>query len=487
MKYTNAFRRLHGLAAATVLLLGTAAAPLHAAHPGDPDPSFDQDGYLWTDFFDTSEELFALTPMSDGRFVAAGVVVGTNASGSGTSENVALARYLPNGALDDSFGIGGLKQVDIEGGTDVARAVKLLPDRGILVGATLTTGAHADFGLLKFRHDGSLDPTFGELDAGSTRKGYVRLNVGGTIIHDDLAAIAVAADGKIYAAGITRQQHANGFAYQHVALARFTAAGDPDTSFGAGAGFVVLETFLGDESDLLTGIALDQAGNPGADGRIVLVGYTPNRNNAFITRLTAAGIEDTSFGGGDGFVTIQSGNAGGVATGISTIVGARLARDGKIVVLGEGTDRGMTVMRFNANGSLDTAFGTGGRTTVKLSGISDYDQPSAIALQGNGKIVAAGYATNRASGTPNKDFFVARLLANGQPDAGFGDGQARAVVTISPVDDGASAIQVEPSGHLLVGGYQGRTGIVGRDFAVLRVIGDADRIFANGFDGPGFD
>lgn len=487
MKYTNAFRRLHGASAAIALLFGVAAAPLHAAHPGDPDPSFDQDGHLWSDFFGTQEEIFALAPMSDGRFLAAGVVVGANAEGTGSSENVAVARYLPNGALDASFGEGGLRHIDFDGGPDAARAVRQLPDRGILIGTAATTDAHADFGLIKLRHDGSLDPSFGEPDAGSARKGYVRLDIGGPTVHDDLAAMAVYPGGGIVAAGVTRVQHANGFAYSQVAVARFSAAGDLDTGFGSGSGYVLLAPFLGDDGDILTGIALDQAGNPGADQRIVLVGYTFARNNAFIARLNADGTPDASFGGGSGRVTIQASSSGGQASGLSTIVAARLTREGKIVVLGEGSDRGLTVMRFNANGSLDAGFGVGGRTTVKFSGASDYDQPAALALQGNDKIVAAGYATNRATGAPRKDFFVVRLLANGQPDTGFGDGQGRVVAQLSPEDDGALAVAVEPSGNLLVGGYQRRSGVTANDFALLRLFGDPDRIFANGFDGPGFD
>lgn len=487
MKYTNTFRRLHGVAAAIAVLFGLAASPLHAAHPGDLDTSFGQNGYLWNDFFGTQEEIFALAPMADGRFLAAGVVVGANAEGPGSSENVAIARYLPNGAPDESFGIGGLRHIDIDGGPDAARALMRLPDRGILVGATLTTAAHTDFGLIKLRHDGSADPTFGEPDAGTARKGRVRLDIGGANVHDELAAVASFADGRIAAAGITRVLHQNGFVYSQVAVARFTVAGDLDTSFGAGAGYVVLPPFLGDDGDILTGIALDQAGNPGADNRLVVVGYTFARNNAFIARLNADGTPDASFGGGSGRVTIQAGNSGGQPSGLSTIVAARLSRDGRIIVLGEGTDRGLSFMRFNANGTPDTSFGNGGRTTVKFSGASDYDQPAALALQGNGKIVAAGYATNRATGAPRADFFVVRLLANGQPDSGFGDGQARVVAQISPEDDGAFAAAVEPSGSLLIGGYQRRGGVSARDFALLRLFGDPERIFANGFDGPGFD
>jgi uncharacterized delta-60 repeat protein len=144
-------------------------------------------------------------------------------------------------------------------------------------------------------------------------------------------------------------------------------------------------------------------------------------------------------------------------------------------------------MRYGANGAPDATFGNGGRVTVKYSVSSDYDEPAALALQGNGKIVAAGYATNRVTGAPHKDFYVVRLLADGAVDTGFGDGEGRVVAQVSDQDDEAFAVAVEPSGNLLAGGYQQRLDVNGRDFAQLRLFGDPDRIFMDGFDGPGFD
>jgi uncharacterized delta-60 repeat protein len=486
MKYTNTYCHLHRLAVAASLLFGAMALPAQAVHPGDPDPSFGQLGYLTNDFFGTDEQIHAVLPLRDGRFVAAGVATAANHTGPGSSQNVAVARYLPNGQLDATFASGGLFHLDIDGGTDSVGAVKALSDRSLLVGATLSTHAHADFGVVKLRPDGSLDTTFGEPDAGNARKGYVRLDIGGENIHDEVSALATQSDGRIVVAGVTRVLHQNGFLYAQVALARFSVNGDLDTSFGSGTGFVVLPPFLDDNADVLTGIAFDQAGNLGADDRIVLVGYTFARNNAFIARLNADGSSDNGFGN-NGRVTIQAANSGGQPTGVSILSAARIARDGKLVVLGEGSDRGLTLMRFGANGAADATFGNGGRVTVKYSISSDYDEPAALALQGNGKIVASGYATNRATGTARKDFYVVRLLANGALDTGFGDGEGRVVAQVSTEDDEAFALAVEPSGNLLAGGYQQRLDVNGRDFAQLRLFGDPDRIFMDGVDGPGFD
>ena len=466
---------------ATVLAFACSAGSAFAAHPGDIDTGFGQGGFVVNDFFGTDEQLYAIAPMRDGRFVATGKVVGANANGSGGSENVAVARYLPNGALDDSFGSGGLFQLDVDAASDEGRAVRVFSDGSVLVGGTLSTASHSDYGVVKLRRDGSLDTTFGEADAGDARKGYVRLDIGGPTVHDNPYAMAVQRNGKIILAGITRVFH-DGFWYGQVAVARFTADGVLDTTFAGGQGYIVLAPFFGAAGDMLTTIALDQAGNLGADDRIVLGGYTPGRNTAFLARLTAEGAVDTSFNT-TGRVTIQAATSSGVSSGLYMLAAARLTREGRIIVVGEGNDRGMAVMRFNANGSLDTTFGQNGRSLIKFSGGADEDVATALALQGNGKIVAVGSATNRATGAAHQDFFVGRWNADGSVDTSFGD-QGLKVAQVSTVEDGAYAVAVEISGDILAGGYTSRPNVAPQDFALLRLFGDPDRIFANGFDPP---
>lgn len=482
MKCTKATIRLHRLAMAAASLLACAASPAFAAHAGDIDGSFGLGGFVTNDFFGTDEQVFAIAPMRDGRFVAAGKVTGANANGSGGSENMSIARYLPNGTLDAGFGSGGLVHFDTDAGSDEVRALRVLSDNSIIAAGSLSTSSHADFGILKLRADGSRDTSFGESDVGSTRKGYVRLDIAGVNFHDNAYAMAVQRDGRIVLAGVTPVFH-DGFNYGQVAVTRFTADGVLDTTFGGGDGIVVLDPFFGAASDVLTTIALDQAGNLGADDRIVVGGHTFGRNCAFLARLTANGAVDTTFGAG-GRAIIVAANTGGVQTGMSYLASARLAADGKVLAVGEGGDRGMALMRFAANGTPDTTFGSNGRSLIKFSGASDEDIPAALALQGNGKIVAAGYATNRVTGAAHKDFFVGRWLPNGAVDTAFGDGQGSKVAQVAVGEDEAFAVAVEVSGNILAGGYSTRPNVAPRDYALLRLIGDPDRIFANGFDGP---
>ncbi|HVH36153.1 MAG TPA: hypothetical protein VM847_18800, partial [Tahibacter sp.] len=300
-------------------------------------------------------------------------------------------------------------------------------------------------------------------------------------LHDEGRLLAVQSNGKIIVAGNTTVPVGN-FRYRRATVARFSADGVLDTSFGGNnTGYVVLDgTFPADAqtSDYVASIATNQRGDLPANDSITLVGYTANRNNAYVYRLTRDGVLDTTFNG-TGRVNIVSGTSSGVQTGASDLRAGRIDDAGRLVLVGTSNDRGFTFLRLSSNGSLDTTFGTNGRTLVKLSTVSQYDEPRALALQGNGKIVASGYATTTPSGTPQPDFFVVRLSANGQPDQGFGDGSGRMVVTVSANTEQSRSLAVEPSGKLLVAGLALNANGPHDDFAVLRAYGDPDRIFAD--------
>ena len=164
VKHTNTPYGLHwcrkALAAAALLFV---APPLLAqwGPPGELDPSFNGTGKLTTDFYDRNDRINAIDTMSDGRFVVAGVVVGPNVGG-GYSDNFALARYLPDGRLDGSFGNNGLVMFDVSGNVDEAHSVKVLRGGSILAAGVIAPGAYSDFVLFKRRRDGSADTSFGD-------------------------------------------------------------------------------------------------------------------------------------------------------------------------------------------------------------------------------------------------------------------------------------------------------------------------------------
>lgn len=396
-----------GLAAA-LLLPGAALAA-----PGDLDPAFGPDGRVTTSVTGFAEG-HDIARQPDGKLVVAG-----------TSEaGFVLARYDEGGALDPTFAGDGVTTSDFGGGAHSANGVALQPDGKIVVAGTTEVlgeegGGCCFFSVARYNADGSLDAGFGEA-------GLVRVQeFGGSA---DGADVALLPDGRIVAAG---KGGGGGFA-----LVRLTEDGSLDPSLG-GDGAVVAGFTPASPQDA-GGIARRMAVQP--DGKIVSVGYVGN--TAFdigLARYNTDGSLDTAFSG-DGMVTADF---GGTEFGNDVAV----QPDGRIVATGAG-GAGVALLRYNADGTADSGFGTAGRTSVAFPGDGGFAQ--ALALQTNGKIVVAGRADDPNSAEAN-DFGVARFHTDGSLDTGFaGDGFA---VTGFGDFDEARGVLVQPDGKIVAAGY----------------------------------
>jgi uncharacterized delta-60 repeat protein len=185
------------------------------------------------------------------------------------------------------------------------------------------------------------------------------------------------------------------------------------------------------------------------DGKILMAGTTfgPDSTQDFaVARLNPDGSVDTSFGT-NGIVAIPFDN---FADEYARAVG--IQSDGKIIVAGHvqfgspGWDFG--VVRLNANGTIDTSFGIGGKVKVNIGG---NDFVNDMILQPDGKIVITG--TMRP--TPNTDVPVVRLTADGALDTTF-NGTGKVFVAIGEgINDGGNALALQPDGKILVVGYSG--------------------------------
>jgi len=150
-----------------------------------------------------------------------------------------------------------------------------------------------------------------------------------------------------------------------------------------------------------------------SDGKILVTGYaessTPGVNEAFLQRYHRDGTLDTSFGGGDGTVTLD------VGVGVSDF-GERIVvqPDGKILMTGWTLGGEWFAARYDTAGNLDAGFGTGGVTTVDPNGAT-IDFAYGIDLQSDGKIILSGYSGSQ-------DNTLVRLNTDGSLDAGFGVG-----------------------------------------------------------------
>jgi uncharacterized delta-60 repeat protein len=174
----------------------------------------------------------------------------------------------------------------------------------------------------------------------------------------------------------------------------------------------------------------------------------------------------------DGMVTTDNGQ---VSEGIDDIV---VQPDGKIVSIGHGLDSGATnrkavIVRYNADGSIDTNFGTMGKVTITAY------IPGKLALQPDGKILFVALLDNSAT----SDFYIARLNSNGSFDTTF-NMTGELTVDLRGTSDFARAVKVQPDGKIVVGGTAGRTSpTTGFDPAIIRL--NPDGSLDTTFDGDG--
>ena len=352
-------------AVTTVVLTLLVAIP-HAIRATDdvPKASFGVRGVTTTDLGGRdSGQAIALQP--DNRII----VVGTSITGN--NRNIALVRYNPDGILDTTFGTDGTITTDL-GGWDSGQAIALQPDNRIIVVGTSITGNNRNIALVRYNPDGILDTTFGT-------DGTITTDLGGW---DSGQAIALQADNRIIVAG-TRSIYAEqvpaggGGVFPHLIdfmTARYNADGTPDTTFGTGGTII---TDLGGW-DSGQAIALQP------DNRIIVVGtsITGNSRNIALVRYNADGTPDTTFGTGGTIITDLGGWDFGQAIALQP--------DNRIIVVGTsitGNSRNIALVRYNADGTPDTTFGTGGTIITDLGG---WDFGQAIALQPDNRIIVAG-------------------------------------------------------------------------------------------------
>jgi uncharacterized delta-60 repeat protein len=130
-----------------------------------------------------------------------------------------------------------------------------------------------------------------------------------------------------------------------------------------------------------------------------------------------------------------------------------LQPDGRIVIAGYSQDplHYLMVARFNADGSLDTSFGNGGRT---LSHPAYYNNYTDLALQPDGKILAAGRFYNSGG---DESGIVGRYLPDGSPDSTFGV-HGFVTVDVDTSNDVIEGVALQSDGAILLPARAQRTG-----------------------------
>jgi uncharacterized delta-60 repeat protein len=392
--------------------------------PGSLDPTFGDAGFVQMSVAGRSSDAFAVAVQpSDRKIVVAGITEPPSPpSTPSLPEQWTVVRYNPDGSLDSAFGSGGvaitlnLTQYSNSGRGDRASAVIIQPDGKILVGGEsgAGTGVGGSGVVVRYNPDGTLDTTFGsggvqtlsgtlaavtslamdgsEIVVGGTAPsdgvttGFVvdllksdgrydsAFGTGGMATYnistnssDGTNAVAVG-NGLIYAAGTTAAAGASTNSFAVVAFdstGNFVAKATPQFENGSLASVASVLTIQPNTGKLVVG-GFDE---PPATG-------SSPKATAVLVGLNADLTTNASFGAG-GVAHIGGGN-------IAALVSQA---NGKLVVP-DGTSP-FSVVRYNADGSIDDTFGTAGVSTHP-AGLLIASSIYALAVQPDQNIVAAG-------------------------------------------------------------------------------------------------
>ncbi|MGC2234897.1 MAG: carboxypeptidase regulatory-like domain-containing protein [Pyrinomonadaceae bacterium] len=219
-----------------------------------------------------------------------------------------------------------------------------------------------------------------------------------------------------------------------------------DTTFNSSGKKVLQIGAIGSTSDMVI--------QP--DNKIVLVSGCFSVNVSLvplcIVRLNEDGSFDSTFGGGPStpagvsFTTIQ-GAQSGIASGVALMDDGRLVVAGWLSLTSGNNNENIIIARYNANGSLDKSFGSGGKVITDVAP-GQNDRAKKVAVQPDGKIVVAGYQGTSTGGFQQ---FIARYNLDGTLDNSFGKGGF-----VKPTISGQSTLGISiallPDGKILIGG-----------------------------------
>ncbi|HLY70360.1 MAG TPA: T9SS type A sorting domain-containing protein [Puia sp.] len=360
---------------------------LQLTSSGAIDSSFGNYGWTYSNFAGPYQTLTSLHINANGR-----ILTGGYAESTGGTTQFALARFLPNGNPDSSFGTYGQVLTSLTDSTqDYSTCIFLQTNGEILLGGyAVPNDNNEEFGLARYQSNGSIDSSFasnGILLGTYPDQSYYYSNI---LVQPDGRLIVF---GNVYEAYNTFQSY----------LWRYTANGAIDPNYGqngrastiAGSNFAVMQS----------------------DGKVVIAGSeTINYTDSIqVSRYLTNGNLDPSYGTlGIERVLLQP-------YYVEFPTAVAIQSDNKTIVagwqenfLGDANGLNGIITRFNSNGTVDSGFGVSGLTNFNVGflGIAEY-----LSIQPNGKILLTGYYE-----TPSYQFFafLMRLKSNGNIDSSFG-------------------------------------------------------------------
>ena len=379
---------------------------------GSLDPTFGSGGIVITNF-GVNENNFefvdaALAP--NGDIVVAGTV-SMAAEGEPTSNDI--IRYLPSGALDPSFGTGGIETLAAPFFASPFGVLSVQANDQILVLTQVEVNGVLEVALERLNTNGQLDPTFGS---------------GGVVITNFPAPPNEAAspnlvlaqpDGKILLAGEATPNFRSN-ATPETILARYLSTGALDTTFGSGG--IVTAPAIGTPSLLAVlsgdGILVSSGGTPEQFTSTGTLVATPTGGSVIAVKVTGA----TTFQPNSDFL----------------ITGAVRGPFGK-------TNDDSIVERFLVNGTLDSTFSSPD-ITFGPNGVEVNSLTGAIAVDSQGRVIVGGIFESGS----NDQWGLARVTSTGALDTTFGTGGT--VTTSVGLEGTISLLLIQPNNEIVAVG-----------------------------------
>ena len=418
----------------------------------DLDLTFNSpNGFVSTDFgVNTPPQNFgySIVIQPDGKIVMAGNTYDGNLG----FNIVAISRYNTDGTLDITFGTLGKNTATIQNNSVTCYSVGLQSTGKIVVCGVYATSFNNIF-LARFTSNGALDGSFGGgfgyVITAASAFGPVTFNNGNCMSY----SLAIQSDDKIVVGGEVENPTTN---FIYFGLARYTATtGGLDGTFGTSG--TVAQLFNNTDDEAGNSVAIQSDGKILLGGNVRT--HNGSNFRFAVSRYSTSGAVDTTFGV-NGLVTISQFLPGSLdfCSSIKIQSNGYIVLGGNITKsTGENCN---AIARFNTTtNTIDLTFGTNGKVITDLSSSSTNLTCNSIALQTDDKIVLAGYYTVNPSSVTSESFSLARYnTTDGSLDTTFGISGTGLVLTdlvALPFKERGQSVAIQPDGKVLVGGTQG--------------------------------
>lgn len=399
------------------------ASILFSQTPGSLDPSFAGTGFasygpVASNFMDNAQDIVVLP---NGKMVYCGT------SGMTSSLGMVVVRLNCDGTIDNTFGTNGYYLYNAPGGSSFAYDMELLPNGQLLVaGATSLSASNPQFTMLRLNSNGTLDQSFGI-------NGFFNNDIGSS---EDYARKILIQNNKIILVGSSKLP---GFSTNRLALTQCDLNGQIDPAFGTN-GTTVFQNATGSS-------CFGQSAVIGSNNDIFICGdaYINNVYYPLLAKVSSSGIPYTSFGS-NGVLIPMNFNARFFDIEFD---GSKLIMAGQN---GVGPWDFILQARNTTDGGIVTTFGTAGSSIIDVVQADTYYE---LLIHPDGSLLACG-TTGTAGIGAARDFIISKYNANGILQTGFGT-NGHTVTSIGTAWDDAYGMALYPGNKVVLAGFSAQS------------------------------